>query len=182
MPRGVYPRTAAQLAAAGQNLAKGHLPEVRAKANAAMRSLAKDPAWIQRVSAATATAMRRPEVRERHLRGLANAPVNFAGGNGQPLTAAVIEAARILEPLGFLREYTIPTRGHATKHLAPSAYKADFANPQTRVVVELDGPSHRPLATRATDAKKTEVLESLGWRVIRVRHGKEVSSHLAAVV
>ena len=80
MPRGVYPRTANQLAAAKLNLAKGRLPEARVKAQQSLRRIASDPSWRERVSTGTKAAMRRPEVRDRHLCALKGQPLNFEGG------------------------------------------------------------------------------------------------------
>ena len=70
MPRGKYPRTPNQLAAAKANLAKGRLPEARAKAQQSIRRTASDPSWREKVSRATQAAMRLPEVRDRHLRAM----------------------------------------------------------------------------------------------------------------
>lgn len=170
MPKGVYPRTANQRLAAVANLAKGRSPEARQKAAESLREIALDPAWREKVSAATRTAMHRPEVRQRHMDSMRAAKVNFAGGNGQTPARTVREAALILEPLGYMREYVIKTSGHGTGLNCPMNYKADFAHPQQKVAIELDGPCHRPLAKQALDKKKTTVLEALGWTVHRIRH------------
>ena len=42
---------------------------------------------------------------------------------------------------------------------------ADFACVSTKLVVELDGPSHAERAFE--DAERTEVIEHCGWRVVR---------------
>ena len=174
MPKGVYPRTENQLKAAPANLAKGHEPEARAKAIAKLRENAKDPAWREKVSRATKEALRRPEVRKRYLAGMKQARkkhgINFRGGNGQSPTGAVVEMEKILAPFGFQREYVIRTKNHGTEHKTPMHYKADFANPKTKTVIELDGPVHRPGARTRMDQRKTEVLEALGWKVTRIEH------------
>src|SRR3989304_1971142 len=148
MPRGVYPRTPNQLKAAKENLAKGRLPEARAKAQETMRVWVISPGWRMRVSKATTAAMHRPEVRERHLAGLQKAlnlhGVNFKGGNGQEPVKTVMELASLLEPMGFTRELVIKTKGHGTGLTPPNSYKADFGNPEMMMVIEVDGPSHRP--------------------------------------
>jgi hypothetical protein len=114
----------------------------------------------------------------RHIKN--NGP-NFKGGNGQAPTEIVMEASRILSPKGYLREFVIRTAGHGTTHNPPENYKADFANPKLKRVIELDGVSHKR-TTSTKDQKKTEVLQALGWKVVRIRHGKEVTpSHLAAI-
>lgn len=172
VPRGIYPRTTNQLQAAKRNLALGRSPEARRKAQERLAQIATDPEWRAKVSRSTCAAMRSPEVRARHLAGLANQPANFRGGNGQEPVPIVKLVGSILSPLGFVPEYPIKTKGHQTGLNTPRHYKADFANPETRVVVEIDGPSHRPLERKALDSKKTAVLESLGWRVVRIEHGQ----------
>jgi len=176
MPKGIYkrkplaerdPKTAARIR---ENLAKGRAPAVREAVADKLRENAADPAWRVKIGEATRAAMHRPEVRVRHLMGLAGQPVNFRGGNGQAPVEAVRRLAERLEPLGFIREYPIKTKGHGTGLAAPRAYKADFAHPGRKVLVEVDGPSHRPLARRALDEKKSAVLRALGWVVARVKH------------
>lgn len=170
MPKGVYPRTQNQLRASVANLAKGREPEARGKARDSLARIAKDPKWRDRVSEGTRAAMHRPDIRARHLQGLRGAMVNFKGGNGQPMTPVVTQAAAILEPLGFIRELVIRTRGHGTAESPPRNYKADFGNPKTKMVIELDGPSHSPYARKLLDRKKDKVLAALGWKIIRVPH------------
>jgi very-short-patch-repair endonuclease len=89
----------------------------------------------------------------------------------------------MLAPLGFRREVAIRTAGHKTGLVCPHNYKADFAHPTRRIVVELDGPSHNNRKRQLEDLRKTTILESLGWRVFRIKHGKEVCpTHLAAIL
>jgi hypothetical protein len=161
MPRGIYPRTPNQLAAAKANLAKGRL---------SIRRTASDPSWREKVSRVTKAAMRRPEVRDRHLRAMEGQPIKFKGGNGRPAAERVDAYLVALKWLGWTPEYVIKTRGHRTLHNPPMAYKADLANPGTMTVLEMDGTSHRPRRRQELDRKKTEVLQALGWTVIRINH------------
>ena len=171
MPKGIYPRTANQLRAAKVNLAKGREPAARALAGAKLRALGQDEAWQKRVSQGTKKAMRRPDVRARHLKGLALAQtVNFKGGNGQPPLTITMQLIPFLGRLGFTTEYPVKTSGHGTTHNPPTSYKVDFGNPVSKIAVELDGQAHRPHAKRALDQKKTEVLQALGWFVVRIKH------------
>ncbi len=173
MPKGVYPRTPNQLRAAVDNLAKGRQPQAREKAAATLRKLAQTEEWKERVSQKTKEGMSRPEAQEKYRSAMAavksDVP-NFRGGNGQEPVAAVLELAAMLEPDGYIREFPIKTRGHGTEHNVPTCYKADFANPDKRIVIELDGPSHKGLPRQQLDRKKTEVLEALGWEVHRLTH------------
>jgi Protein of unknown function (DUF559) len=170
MPSGVYPRTPNQLRAAKANLAKGHAPEARTKANAKIQKMGQDPAFRLRVSEANLKRMRDPEVRARHLAALAGLPVNFKGGNGQEPTPLIKAMFEDLAATGYQRELIIRTKGHGTAHRPPTHYKADFGNPETKHVIEMDGPKHRPMAQRVIDRRKTEVLQALGWTVDRISH------------
>lgn len=44
---------------------------------------------------------------------------------------------------------------------------ADFACIEARLVIEVDGATHSTDAERANDARRTDWLESEGWRVFR---------------
>jgi hypothetical protein len=175
MPRGVYPRTANQLKAAVANLAKGREPAAREKATDTNRRRAQDPEWIKKVSENTKKAMHRPEVRKKHLKGLKMARTkygtNFKGGNGQVRTKTQKLMDSILEGQGFIREYPIKTKKARERFKRiPDNYKADYAHPKKKVVIELDGPSHCSQKQKAKDKKKTTILEHLGWTVLRIKH------------
>jgi|SRR3990167_2465758 len=174
MPRGVYSRTANQFRVAKVNLAKGRLPAARKKASLKLRILGQSEQWRQRVSEATRIAMRRPDVRQKHLRGLMKARkehgVNFRGGNGMLPTITEATMAIFLRPLGFHRGIIIPTRGHKTGLRSPTHYKPDLANPETMTVIEIDGPSHRVAIQMERDRRKERILGALGWKVIRLPH------------
>ncbi len=175
MPRGIYPRTENQLKAAKLNLAKGRKPEARIKARQKLKEIAKNPEWRRKISLATTLAMHSPKTRKKHLKGLKRARkkygVNFKGGNGQEPTKIVKLANRLLSQCGYIREYPIRTRPVRNKFKnIPDAYKADFANLEDKIVIELDGICHSPMAQKKKDLKKTKVLTALGWLVIRLHH------------
>jgi len=44
----------------------------------------------------------------------------------------------------------------------------DFACPAIHLVIEVDGPSHLTPEQRAFDDSRTEYLNSVGWRMLRV--------------
>jgi very-short-patch-repair endonuclease len=58
--------------------------------------------------------------------------------------------------LGFRRQFPI------------GPYFADFACPAIRLVIEVDGSTHRTEEAQAYDARRRSFLESHGWREIRV--------------
>ncbi len=175
MPSGVYPRTENQLKVAKHNLAEGRKPRARNKARQTLKEIAKNPEWRHKVSSAVKLAMHSPKVRKKHLKGLEKARkkhgVNFRGGNGQEPTKIVKLAARLLSQCGYLREYPIRTKPVKSKFKnIPDSYKADFANPEEKIVIELDGVCHSSMAQKKKDLKKTKVLTALGWTVIRLHH------------
>jgi len=51
---------------------------------------------------------------------------------------------------------------------AIAQYVADFACVEAKLIVEVDGPSHRLEEQIAHDARRTAFLEAQGWRVARV--------------
>ena len=63
--------------------------------------------------------------------------------------------AHRLMGLGFRRQYPV------------AGYIVDFACPEKRLVVELDGSQHGEAETANNDAARTRRLEQDGWTVIR---------------
>lgn len=71
----------------------------------------------------------------------------------------------LLRPLGYEREFIV--RWNA----AGSLYRLDFAHPDARVNIELDGPCHRAnRSAQSRDARRDARLRAIGWRVVRVKH------------
>jgi len=62
-----------------------------------------------------------------------------------------------------------------------AAYRIDVACATVKIGVEVDGRSHGSPARRADDAKKTSVLEGMGWRIVRVTN-QRVRDDLESVV
>jgi hypothetical protein len=177
MPRGIYYRSKEYKRKLRQRCKKafamGRTKEVQARAKLSLRRIGQTEEFREKVSRVTKEAMRRPDVRKRHLAGLERVRdkygVNFRGGNGQAVTPFVREMAAIYEPDGYKKELAIATAKHTTEHRPPDSYKVDFGNPLSKVAIEFDGPSHTR-QHKERDQKKTEVLESLGWKVIRIKH------------
>jgi very-short-patch-repair endonuclease len=74
----------------------------------------------------------------------------------------------LAEKTGMVTELPISTKPirHLMENLAKH-YKADLADQTRKLVVELDGASHRSPNARAKDAKKEKALSLLGWSVLR---------------
>jgi hypothetical protein len=177
MPRGVYPHTSPkQKAQARLALALGRTPAVRAKAAVTLKANAQSETWRETVAEATRLAMQRPEVQERHAKGIQRAreegrllQAKDRHGNGSPPSEVVMMIAALLEPKGFVRELAIPMSSLSMPGL-PTAYKVDFGHLEKRIAVEVDGPYHHKRRQRRLDHKKTLALQALGWTVLRISH------------
>lgn len=107
--------------------------------------------------------MRREDVRRRvsdSMRAIGHKPP-IQGGNGRGLTAP----ERLLAEATGLSPHVVPTGGRG--HGYPTNYKLDLANPRVKLSIEIDGGSHKSLAVREADERKTYFLESRGWTVLR---------------
>ena len=102
------------------------------------------------------------------------------GGNGQEMP---IPQRVLLTALGegWYAEHVVPTRELKINKKYPTCYKIDIANPKIMLGIEVDGESHNALVRQTQDKKKTELLNSLGWTIIRFKN-KEVMSNLEKVL
>jgi very-short-patch-repair endonuclease len=87
------------------------------------------------------------------------------GGNGNGMTKHEAMLATVLTG-DWRHEYAISLGGRIPGY--PTCYKVDFAWPEQKICLEVDGSSHSSLKAKARDAKKTEMLASLGWLVLRI--------------
>ena len=77
--------------------------------------------------------------------------------------------------LGFRRQMPI------------AGFIADFACPDHRLIVEIDGPSHTENMAIARDAQRDARLSALGWHVLRfsnddvMKHLDDVCTHILKV-
>jgi hypothetical protein len=109
-----------------------------------------------------------PTVRKRvseTLKRIGHGP-KVRGGNGRPPTAAELVLAEKLNPMGFCEQAVIVT-GQPRGSGFPPAYMADCGCHMIKLAIEADGGSHNTLDRQAQDAKKDELLRSLGWTVLR---------------
>lgn len=158
-----------------RNLAKGREPKARKKALVSLRANGAREEFRSKMSRIVKARLEDPKELKRHRirtrEYIKTHGANYRGGNGQRMTPLIRSAVKELEPMGFIREYVVITRGHTTLHNPPGGYKVDFGNPNLQIAIEFDGRSHHRLKQRALDCKKDQVLESLGWIVIRIYHG-----------
>jgi hypothetical protein len=86
-------------------------------------------------------------------------PSSGHGFRGGPFAGVIAE---ILCPIGYIREHHVRWGPHQpTDH-----HILDFAHPEAKVNIELDGPHHDGSKDAVRDAR----LRALGWRIIRIRH------------
>ncbi len=78
----------------------------------------------------------------------------------------------------IIKHWNKPFRPHRQEII--SCYIADFAFRKRKVVVEVDGPDHRTALGRWKDRKRTDVLEVLGWRVLRLTNEEVMANELQA--
>jgi very-short-patch-repair endonuclease len=67
--------------------------------------------------------------------------------------------ARLLRDTGVRWRRQYPVGGY---------WIADFACPELRLLVEVDGPHHRHPAQRGKDHRRDEILAGQGWQTIRI--------------
>jgi 5-methyltetrahydrofolate--homocysteine methyltransferase/ATP-dependent DNA helicase RecG/methylmalonyl-CoA mutase len=78
----------------------------------------------------------------------------------------------------IIKHWHKPFRPHRQEII--SCYIADFAFRRRKVVIEVDGPDHRTALGRWKDRKRTDVLEVLGWRVMRLTNEEIMENELQA--
>jgi len=101
------------------------------------------------------------KTKELYRKGILKSPLASLG-NGYGPTPYERLAWVFLEPLGFVREYPV-----SSDRTGPP-YKLDFAHPELKIDVEIDGKQHRETRVRERDETRDQHLASLGWRVIRI--------------
>ena len=75
---------------------------------------------------------------------------------------------KLAELTGLSMEFAVIT-GEARNHFksVPHCYKVDLACPEVKLAIEVDGNSHKTKRWKFLDARKTEILSSIGWTVLR---------------
>jgi hypothetical protein len=158
-----------------KELAKEYMPRMWAASQAAHKGKPNLGASA-RMKANNPTA--NPEVRKKMSAAMSGRTFLARGGNGK-LTP---QQERVANSLGLPMEYAIPTKPvkHQFKSL-PNAYKVDIADPSRMLAIEIDGRTHNTKKWRFLDKRKTEVLNALGWSVLRFLN-QRVDSDLEAVL
>ena len=76
-----------------------------------------------------------------------------------------------LLPEGWEFEVAIPTKHPKKEHVYPTCYKVDLGNRTLKLAIELDGNTHYG-KRYLLDQKKDTLLQSLGWKVLRIKNVK----------
>jgi hypothetical protein len=102
--------------------------------------------------------------KERMIKKMKGRTFLSRGGNGEPTK----QQLALQSITGLPIEYVIETA--TVKDLFPSlphCYKVDLADPSVKLAIEVDGKTHKLKKWRFLDKRKTGVLNSLGWTVVR---------------
>ena len=126
-----------------------------------------------RVAHGTVGMRHSPETRQKLALARKGVPPTVRGGNGPGPTRAETKVIQDLEGKRLIGEHSwivpIP-KTVKLKFSTPNYYKIDVALPEMKIAIEADGNSHCTLKKREQDARKTEVLSCLGWRVWRFKN------------
>ncbi len=108
--------------------------------------------------------MSNPEAKAKMVASMKGRTFLSRGGNGQPTKPQIMLA----QALGWDMETVIETASVKGQFASlPHCYKVDVGHPGLKLAVEVDGQTHKLKKWKFLDRRKTEVLNSLGWRVIR---------------
>ena len=134
-------------------------PHVAELARAAGRQRwSTNPPWLGKHHSEETKALLRQQGLARRAAFLA-----LRQGNGTGLTRAEALVQPLL-PSGFVWNYPVSLGKRQEGY--PTNYKLDFADPEKKIGLEIDGPSHKSRVM--LDQKKEAKLAELGWRVLRL--------------
>ena len=72
----------------------------------------------------------------------------------------------------FEMEYIFKTKLFNKEKIYPSHYKIDIASEKLMIAIEIDGNTHNSNKVKLWDLKKTNLLNSQGWKVLRLSNSK----------
>lgn len=122
--------------------------------------------------------MNRPDAVAKMRSALTGRTFLARGGNGKPTKPQTLLA----EALSLPMEFVIETAGVKDRFESlPHCYKVDLASPKHKLAIEVDGNSHKTKLWKFLDARKTAVLNALGWKVLRFWN-QEVMDNPARVI
>src|SRR6516162_6372209 len=134
---------------------------------AAARMKARNPMRDTKVRQKVSSALRKMQHRP-----------NQQGGNGRKLPEA---QRKLADALNWPTEVIVQTGCWRGARGYPTHYLLDSANLNFKIDIEVDGTSHRFLAVKRRDLKRTAFLELKGWTVLRFSN-QQVMEHLEECV
>lgn len=136
----------------------------------------KSPESAQRMR--DSNPMNNPVTRAKMAASLMGRAFLERGGNGK-LTR---QQQALHDATGYPMEHVIVTAPVKGKFPSlPNCYKADLADPARMLLIEVDGKMHRLRKWKILDARRTAVLNALGWSVLRFWN-QEVDQDLPKVL
>ena len=125
--------------------------------------------------------MTNPETRRKATEKLKGRTFLARGGNGQMTVPQLKLWEALVLPKEAL-EYPIITARVKNQFISvPNSYKVDIALISLKIAIEVDGLSHGTKKWKFLDARKTEILNALGWKVLRFKN-KEIMENLEEVL
>jgi hypothetical protein len=114
-----------------------------------------------------------PGVLEKVSRALKGRTFLARGGNGR----LTVPQTHLAKATGLPTEYAIGIPAEAKRYFQspPTVYKVDLAEPSVKLAIEVDGLSHRTRKWKFLDARKTSILNWLGWTVLRFTNAEVLS-------
>lgn len=138
-------------------------PALRRHSGALLASVNKGkPAWNNKIPMRESTRSKLSKI----IKQKGDRLRPYRGGNGRGMSPCETLLQQVL-PSTFFWNYSIPTKQKRSDGY-PHCYKVDFGNPSQKIAIEVDGASHQTRTGKERDSKKTSLLQSLGWRVLRI--------------
>jgi hypothetical protein len=161
------------------NIVKANNPEVRQKRR---ETIEQNGGWSKHmkkihmknphISQLSSTRMKtnnpmfNPENVEKMRQKLIGRTFLSRGGNGKITPQQELLWSLLGE--GWEMELPILTKNVKTLFKSlPASYKVDIGNQEMKISIEVDGNSHKSKKWKFLDKRKTNVLNSLGWKVLR---------------
>jgi len=120
------------------------------------------------------------------LKKIGHKPIIQGGdgrGNTLPQQLLYDELIKINE--SFVCEYVFRTKDFNSEKIYPNHYKIDIGSKELMLAIEVDGNTHNTTKIKECDRKKTELLVSQGWKVLRLSNSqiqKELENCVQAVM
>lgn len=103
------------------------------------------------------------------LKRIGHKPIKQGGnGRGNTIEQQLLYNELIKIHKSFVCEFIFKTKGLNKEKKYSNHYKIDIASEELMIAIEVDGASHKSLKVKECDKKKTNLLASQGWKVLRL--------------